>query len=67
MIDHQPWPVKEAADLFVDLYLAGHTHAGQIFPLSLIVNLVYVVPWGFKKINNTNIYVSCGLGTCIFF
>ena len=41
----------------------GHTHHGQIFPANLITKMLYEVSWGYLKKDNTNYYVSCGVGT----
>lgn len=32
LLDHQPRRIDAAADAGYDLYLAGHTHTGQLFP-----------------------------------
>lgn len=63
VIDHQPSGPEDAARAGADLQLSGHTHAGQMFPFNLIVNKLYKIPYGYKKINNTHFYVSSGAGT----
>ncbi len=55
-------PVKEKSGNF-DLILSGHTHAGQIPPMELLVFLVYWDPWGLKKYGNTIHYTTSGTGT----
>ena len=62
-MDHQPFDLNEAAEKGIDFQLSGHTHHGQIFPLNLLTNAIYEVSWGYKKIANTQYYVSSGLGT----
>lgn len=62
MMDHQPFELDEAVQSGVDLQLSGHTHHGQLWPFNFITNRVYEVSWGFKKKENTNIYVSSGFG-----
>ena len=37
--DHQPKDYSELAELGADPILNGHLHAGQIFPLSVVVSL----------------------------
>ncbi len=41
LLCHSPWKGEEAARLGVDLMLSGHTHAGQIWPFTYIVQLTY--------------------------
>lgn len=62
LMDHQPFELDDAVKNGVDLQLSGHTHHGQLWPFNFITNRVYEVSWGFKKKENTNIYVSSGFG-----
>ena len=55
--------LKKANDLGIDLMLSGHTHSGQIFPLTLLVKLRYLFLHGLYKINKMHVYVSQGTGT----
>lgn len=63
LMDHQPDGLNEAVAEGVDLQLSGHTHYGQLWPVSYIVKSMYEVAWGYKKIERTHIYVSNGVGT----
>jgi predicted MPP superfamily phosphohydrolase len=63
LMDHQPFHLSEAAEQGVDLQVSGHTHGGQIFPINLIVKLVYELSWGYMKKGNTHFYVTSGAGT----
>lgn len=63
LMDHQPFGLEEAVGQGVDLQLSGHTHAGQLWPVNYIVDAVYELPWGYKKIAGTQFYVSNGVGT----
>jgi len=63
MMDHQPFRLEEAVDSGVDLQLSGHTHNGQLWPLNYIVDSIYELAWGYKRIGKTHIYVSNGVGT----
>jgi len=63
LLDHQPFNLEQAAVNGADIQFSGHTHNGQMFPLSLITRAIYNPDWGFKKIDNCNFYVSCGVGT----
>lgn len=61
-LDHQPKELAEASQNGVDLLLCGHTHDGQIFPISLMIRKMWEVAYGHEKMNNMDIYVSSGLG-----
>ena len=45
------------------LFLAGHTHGGQIFPFSLLGNLSDICWKGLYEFNGRFVYVSSGVGT----
>ncbi len=61
MLDHQPFDLHQAAEAGVDLQFSGHTHGGQVWPMSIYINSLYELPHGYMKKGNTNIYVSSGL------
>lgn len=61
VLDHQPYAVKESVSLGVDLYLAGHTHRGQVWPLSWAVDAMYDQSHGARMWGNTLVYVSSGI------
>jgi uncharacterized protein len=63
MMDHQPFHLEEAANHGVDIQFSGHTHDGQIFPLNYITRAIYHPDWGYRVIDKTQYYVSCGVGT----
>lgn len=63
MMDHQPLGLSDAIENKVDLQVSGHTHNGQIWPIQFITHMIFELSWGFKKIGDTNFYVSCGYGT----
>lgn len=46
LLDHQPHHLDDAANNNIDIMFSGHTHAGQIFPGTLLVNSMYQNPWG---------------------
>ncbi len=63
LMKHQPRINKRATGKF-DLQLSGHTHAGQIFPFTFLVRIVFPFFCGMYRIdNNTKVYVSRGTGT----
>jgi predicted MPP superfamily phosphohydrolase len=63
LLDHQPFNLREAAENGVDLQLSGHTHYGQLWPVNYIVEAIYELAWGYKRIGDTHYYVSNGAGT----
>ncbi|MCK4533247.1 metallophosphoesterase [bacterium] len=63
LLSHQPKYFREAVKSGIDLQLSGHTHAGQIPPMDLIVWLVFKYPWGLYQFKNSYIYTTCGTGT----
>ena len=63
LMDHQPVSINEAVKNNIDFQISGHTHYGQIFPLTLLINKIYKIGHGFKKIGNTYFYVTSGFGT----
>ena len=63
LLDHRPTALEEARDTGVDLQLSGHTHAGQIFPGNIIVDIFNDVGYGFKNYHGLNVVVSSGYGT----
>jgi predicted MPP superfamily phosphohydrolase len=65
LMDHAPYCLEEAYKNKIDVQLSGHTHYGQIWPLNYFTDAVYDIAWGYKKIDSTNIFVSCGLQDAI--
>jgi uncharacterized protein len=63
LMDHQPFGLEDAVDEQIDLQLSGHTHHGQLWPVSFIIKAIYEVGWGYRKIGATQFYVSNGVGT----
>lgn len=63
VIDHQPNQLREAADAGVDVQFSGHTHKGQMFPISLITHRQFETDFGLWKKGNFTAVVSCGYGT----
>jgi predicted MPP superfamily phosphohydrolase len=63
LLYHRPTRFKEAVAWGVDLQLSGHTHAGQIPPMDLLVWLIYKYPSGLYRLDRSHIYTSPGTGT----
>lgn len=64
LLDHQPVEILDAENLGIDLQLSGHTHAGQIWPLGLLMDLaeIYPISYGKYQSQNYNLIVSSGMG-----
>jgi len=62
VMNHQPHNLEEESDAGADLAVYGHTHNGQLFPYNILINLIYEVGHGYKKKDDTYIYVTSGLG-----
>jgi uncharacterized protein len=65
LMTHRPVGWREAAK-YVDLMIAGHTHAGQLWPfnyLALWQNTACKGIYRSSKNNRFMLYVSCGTGT----
>lgn len=62
LLYHRPVRFDEAAQKGIDLQLSGHTHAGQIPPMDLIVWLYYKYPSGLYEKDGAFIYTSSGTG-----
>jgi len=60
LLSHQPQVFDEAAKLGVDLQLSGHTHAGQVPPMDLLVKFYYKYPAGLYKKGASYIYTNPG-------
>ena len=65
LLDHAPYCLGEAIKNKIDVQLSGHTHHGQLWPLNYVTDAVYNIAWGYKKINNTHLFVSCGVQDAI--
>lgn len=63
LLHHSPDGIKYANAHGVDLFLAGHTHAGQIFPVNFIAEWMFDYNKGLHDYNGTKMYVSQGVGT----
>lgn len=62
MLDHQPYDLEETEAYGIDFQFSGHTHQGQVWPISMITKWIYEIDHGFMKKGNSNIYVSSGIG-----
>ncbi|MCP4149108.1 MAG: metallophosphoesterase [bacterium] len=62
VLNHRPAYFSKAVEKGVDLQLSGHTHAGQIPPMDLMVWFYYKYPSGLYEIDGSYIYTSPGTG-----
>jgi len=63
LLDHQPVEYNTVAKHGIDLMLSGHTHKGQLWPLSFITNAVFENHYGLLKKGTSWFYTSSGYGT----
>lgn len=62
LLDHQPYNLEEAEEAGIDFQFSGHTHRGQVWPISWITDAMYEKAWGHHQRGATNYYISSGLG-----
>ena len=64
LLNHVPHRLPIVEQTGVSLQLSGHTHAGQIFPFTLIVRWAYgKFSYGLQKFGNLQVLTSSGAGT----
>lgn len=62
LLDHQPTHLEEAEEAGIDFQFSGHTHRGQVWPVSWATDAMFEKSWGPYRKGNTQYYVSSGLG-----
>ena len=62
VLDHQPYNLDRTEQAGVDFQLSGHTHRGQVWPISWITDCVYECSWGSHQRGSTRYYISSGIG-----
>ena len=63
LLHHNPVGCDAAERAGIDLYLAGHTHGGQLFPVTLYNDIMFGYNRGAYQLGGMKIYVSVGSGT----
>ena len=63
LMHHSPVGLKYVAQAGVDLMLSGHTHAGQMFPATLMTPYIFPLNKGLHHRGDTTFFVSQGAGT----
>ncbi len=61
LLDHQPYNLADTEAAGIDLQFSGHTHHGQVWPMSLVTDYIYEQSYGYRQWGDTHIYVSSGL------
>jgi len=62
ILDHQPYHLERTAKAGVDFQFSGHTHHGQVWPVSMIEDAIYETAYGELTKGGTRFYVSSGIG-----
>lgn len=62
MLDHQPYDLGPAAASEADIQISGHTHRGQVWPVSWITDAIFEKSHGYLLKDKTHFYISSGLG-----
>ena len=64
LVKHEPNDLEVARDAGVAFGLFGHTHHGQIWPLTYLTRQIYKgFDYGLKKLGTMQVYTSSGAGT----
>lgn len=62
LLDHQPYNLGDTQANHVDFQLSGHTHYGQVWPISWIEDRLYEKAYGALKKGDTQYFVTSGMG-----
>ena len=62
LLDHQPYLLEQTEAAGIDFQFSGHTHYGQVWPISWIEDAIYECAYGPLTKGNTQIYVTSGIG-----
>ncbi|MDR1008208.1 MAG: metallophosphoesterase [Campylobacteraceae bacterium] len=63
LMHHSPIGIKYVKSKGIDLMLSGHTHAGQVFPFTLLVNIIFPFNRGLYQEDKMQVFVTQGAGT----
>jgi hypothetical protein len=64
LLNHVPHRLPIVEQTGVSLQLSGHTHAGQMFPFTLLVRWAYgKFSYGLQRFGNLQVLTSSGAGT----
>lgn len=62
VLDHQPRKMQAASEAGYNLYVAGHTHTGQMFPNRLVTRKMYALDYGRANFGEMVAITSSGHG-----
>ena len=62
LLDHQPYNLEQAEHADIDFQFSGHTHYGQVWPISWIEDATYECAYGAHRRGHTQYYVTSGIG-----
>ena len=62
LLDHQPYHLEEAEQAGIDFQFSGHTHRGQVWPISWVTDAMYEKSWGHHQRGATRYYITSGIG-----
>lgn len=62
VFEHEPKFLDELAEAKIDLHLAGHTHDGQLFPLSIATDIMWENACGYLQKGDMVSIVTSGVG-----
>lgn len=60
LLNHQPYHLDSVYNNKIDVQFSGHTHYGQLFPFNWIIENIFELSWGYRKIKETHFFVTCG-------
>lgn len=64
LVDHQPKGIeKEYSGSMPTIALSGHTHDGQFFPVTVFIDLVWRIAYGFGELDGSKWLVTSGIDT----
>ena len=61
-MEHKPLRIEQADSRVIDLYFAGHTHAGQFWPNRFVTRRIFALDYGAKRFGHLLAIVSSGYG-----
>jgi len=65
LIDHQPKGLENFDTNLTrkpDFAFSGHTHAGQFFPMTILIKILWPLSYGLGELNGIPWYVTSGIG-----